>query len=201
MRKALLLAALALIAGCSKPKAPAAKLSDKLKNALVELPRTPPCDAVIPMEWPSSVPVPTGRAAGEFKIFFYPLMGDPARLKLYAPAGEAVLDLASGKASSCVKLAGPLKELSGARLTPALEKMSQAEIDRASDELSAAGERVAVLYAAKRAPTPEEAEDLKDYGRRFMELAEPALLPYYYKLDPDFWEWLRKAGAPSVPKA
>jgi hypothetical protein len=32
-------------------------------------------------------------------------------------------------------------------------------------------------------------------------MAEPALLPDYYRLNPEFWEWVRAAAGRSIPKA
>jgi hypothetical protein len=31
-------------------------------------------------------------------------------------------------------------------------------------------------------------------------LVVPAMLPYYYRQSPDFWEWLRTEGGQSIPK-
>ena len=42
-------------------------------------------------------------------------------------------------------------------------------------------------------------ETAKDYIRLFKMNAEPSLLPYYYRLNPAFWEWLRVTAGDSIP--
>jgi len=199
MRTASLAAGVLLVlAPCAGVQA--APLPAKLKLALQSASSTAPCDRVIPEEWPHSLPVPTGAAQGtEFKIFFYPLGRPRSPDFVNAPLGQAVLN-SDGSISSCKRLPGRKKGLAAARWPKATDKLSVDELLADLDRLYAATEEVAVLYSAK-APIPEAAKKtLQDYRRRFLALAEPALLPYYYRLNPAFWDWLGKSGAPTLDK-
>ena len=161
---------------------------------------TAPCDRAIPMEWFQSQPVPTGGAGGrEFKIFFYPSgkFGSPDFVN--APLGEAVLN-SGGEILSCIRLPGEETGLSAVRWPAALGQLSVDDLEKRLDELYAATEQVSVLYSS-RAPITEAARaTLQRYSQKFRALAEPALLGYYYGLNPDFWEWLNKSGAPTLAK-
>jgi hypothetical protein len=172
----------------------------KLKLALQSASATAPCDTVIPRQWPHSLPVPTGAAGGaEFKIFFYPLGRPHTPDFVNAPLGEAVLR-SDGSISSCQRLPGEKKGLSSVRWPAATDKLSVDELVAELDRLYAATEEVAVLYAAKAPLTEAAKKTLQDFSRRFPDVAEPVLLSYYYQLNPDFWEWLSKSGAPALAK-
>ncbi|HBL18170.1 MAG: hypothetical protein A2X36_08265 [Elusimicrobia bacterium GWA2_69_24] len=184
-------------AGCARREAP---LSDALKRAVASAKFDGPCSSLISMEWPPSWPVPAADGSGRrFKIFFYPLLG--TQPKVHAPLGEAEVGTDDGKVLGCRKLQAPLQELPGARWPDALRGLTVSEFDRRADRLFAATEAVGALYAAKAGLTPEQTRAAGAYGRLFLEMAEPSLLPHYRRLNPDFWRWLAAAGAPSIPDA
>jgi hypothetical protein len=181
---------------CRKP----APTPAKLKTALQTVSAIPPCDKLIPGEWPHSLPIPTGAPGGtEFKIFFYPL-GKPGTPEFVdAPLGEAVLR-SDGSVFICNRLPGEKKGLASARWPRSADDLTFEDFLASQDRLYATTEKVAVLYSAKVPLTQEDKNTLQEYGRQFSSLAEPALLPYYYRLNPDFWDWLAKSGVPALSK-
>ena len=201
MRPRLLGACIILLAGsglwaCRKAK----PLSNPLKNSVQAVASRAPCDSIIPMEWAHSFPVPTGRAQGrEFRVFFYPLgqPGTPGFVK--SPMGEATL-IMDGAISSCSRFPGEPKGLAAQRWPAALSKIGMGEFSRKLDGFYGAAEKAAALYAAKPPASDETRKIIQEYRRWFNELAEPALLPYYYQLNPDFWEWLDASAAPTAAK-
>lgn len=197
MRRTLLAALILCASACSKKPQP------RLKAALESAKSLPPCSTVIAGEWPYGWPVPLDGSGGKrFKIFFYPMSGTPDTGPTIAtPAGEAVLDLDSGKPASCGVLPGYPKDLSRRRWPAAVDKLDMKGFAEREDKLLGLTEAVAAVYGAKRAPYPGDAATAKDYMDVFESMAEPDLLPYYYRLNPAFWEWLRGAAGRSIPKA
>ncbi len=197
-RAALSCAAVLVLFGCAKPQAPVSKLKAAVRMARAQ----EPCSSIIAVEWPASWPIPAEGSGGRsYKIFFYPVTGNPSTGPLvHSPAGEAVVDSESGKPSSCVALPGAPKELSTRRWPEAAAALGIAEFDERSASLYAKTEALAAVYArGKRAVGA--AALAKDYLRTFRSLAEPDLLPYYYRLNPAFWEWLRETAGDSIPAA
>ena len=45
-----------------------------------------------------------------------------------------------------------------------------------------------------------DVDKLAAYVEAIRTLVVPAMLPYYYRQNPGFWEWLRKEGGQSIPK-
>ena len=175
-------------------------MPSRLQQALQGLSAQDPCDKLIPLEWPASWPVPTGKGGGrEFKVFFYPIGGGRGEFKLSAPLGEAVFDADSGKPSQCRRLPGALTVLSQERWGAKAEAMSMKEFEARSVDLYAASEEMGKLYGAKAPLSAAQREKAEAYGRLFQDLVEPALRPYYQALNPDFWKWLAENGAPALP--
>ena len=198
-RRIALLAALLIAPGCRKA-AEVPSMPSRLQQALQGLSAQDPCDRLIPLEWPTSWPVPTGKGGGrEFKVFFYPLGGPRNEIKVSAPLGEAVFDADSGKPSQCRRLPGALTVLSQTRWGAKVEAMSMKELEARSTDLYAASEEMGKLYAAKAALSAAQRKKAEAYGRLFQDLVEPALRPYYQALNPDFWKWLAENGAPVLP--
>jgi len=175
-------------------------MPSRLQQAMQGLSAQAPCDKLIPLEWPVSWPVPTGSAGGrEFKVFFYPLSGLPDNADVAAPLGEAVFDADSGKPSQCRRLPGALSVLSRTRWGPKAEALSMKEFEARSADFYAATEEMGKLYAARAALSPAQRRKAEAYAGLFQDMAEPALLPYYQALNPDFWKWLADNGAPALP--
>ncbi|MDQ6959501.1 MAG: hypothetical protein Q9M27_00605 [Mariprofundaceae bacterium] len=188
----------AALSSCSKGtnRVPGANL-----NGIVQtLYSKQPCAAVIPESWVASWPLPTGAKSGkEFKLLYYPVTRQGHDIKLSAPLGEAVFTTKGGSPSSCRRLPGEPKELAGNSLSIAASHFSVEELEAHSARLYALSEKTAAIFAAGNPPAKEQRPMLREYGQLFLELAEPPLLPYYYRLQPEFWGWLKAAGAPSLP--
>jgi len=157
------------------------------------------CD--IPMEWPPSWPVPTGREKGrEFSIMFYPFVPGEGHGNhtLYNPLETAIFNTTIGSVPNCVLLKKKLKALSSKRWPEGVSRLSVKEFLVLQGRLYDATEEAAVLYANKRELTPEAKKRIQDYGILFDTMAEPALRSYYYEMNPDFWEWMKAAGSVSL---
>lgn len=189
-------ALLAALPACApKPEAPAAA-PGKLHDAVGQAKDSRSCARIIPMEWLPSWPVPTGNKNGrEFEVLFYPMTSDPDASAIGAPLGEATVDAADGFVSDCRRFPGSYRELAKERWPEAFGKKSIKEFERREGLLYSASEDIGTLYAAGGAPTPEQSQKARAYGRLFLEMAEPALAPYYYQMNPAFWQWLEKNGA------
>jgi hypothetical protein len=210
-----LLPALLLLAACVKPENPPAspaqreaaeagdlKLSTRLSEAIRGVHAGGPCSSVVAMEWPDGFPVPAEASQGRrFKIFFYPMSSVPGEPTFYSPAAEALLDIETGKVTSCELTGEKPKELSGRRWPIALNGVGAFPMQALTKKLHDRTEAVAAVYGSANAPTPAGVETAKDYIRLFKMNAEPSLLPYYYRLNPAFWEWLRATAGDSIPAA
>jgi hypothetical protein len=203
MRRPILLAACALAAAAcgSKSAAPAPKpaLADAVRAARFG----PPCRRLVALEWPAGLPVPDAGATGRrFKLFFYPLAGSPGTpTRLATPSAEAVVDADAGAAIECRALPYTPRDFAGPRWTAAASALDADVFDAKVAELDRLTEIVAPVYAARRAPTAADADLARRYLALFETMAEPALLPDYYRLNPEFWEWVRAAAGRSIPKA
>ncbi|MFH1726748.1 MAG: hypothetical protein ABII00_19235 [Elusimicrobiota bacterium] len=178
-------------------------MSERLKQAVQTAKTLPPCDTTIPMEWPTTWPVPTGKKGGsEFKVLFYPLTGTPAASPtVYAPMAEAVIDAETGEPSSCERWPVAGETLSKRRWPEGIQGLSMDEFDKRAARLYDATEKAAELYAAGGTPAGAGLDLMKRYLALFESLAEPDLLPYYYRMNPDFWEWIRGVLGKSIPPA
>lgn len=169
-----------------------------LQTAVESASSMPPCRSVIAVEWAHGWPVPASDGIKRFKIFYYPLTGTPTTgPQVYTPTGEAVLDAAAGKPISCMELSETPRKLSGPRWPAAVEAADMRKFDQMSASLYARTESIAAAFQAKLA----DKKLAKEYLSVFQSMAEPSLLPYYYRLNPDFWEWLRKTANASIPKS
>ncbi len=190
-----------LAAACGRPAPPRAS-GGKLAAAVRAAHFAGPCANVVALEWPAGRPVPLdGWNGRRFKIFFYPLSGRPGTpARLSAPAAEAVVDADAGSPVECRALPGAPKELAASRWTPEALALSDDAFEAKSTELDQLTEDVAAVYAATRPPTPADVDLARRYLESFEFMAEPPLLPDYYRLNPAFWEWLRGAAGRSIPK-
>lgn len=200
MKKLLFLAVLsAALTSCAGRKEEAA--SPRLKRIVETLYSKPPCAAVIPEHWSPSWPVPAVSPGGSgFKLLFYPVVREGPELRLSAPLGQAVFT-GDGRVSSCTRAPGPEARLSGPLSSKQAAGYSPEQMKERSDRLYALSEEVGMLFSAQSPPGPGQAPLLREYGGLFRELAEPPLLPHYYRLQPEFWDWLKAAGAPSLTSA
>ncbi len=137
----------------------------------------------------------------KFKIFFYPMSAGPGAPAIRAPAAEAILDLDAGKAVSCARLPGTPKELPGPRWPAALDDLSAFQQHALINKLYDRTEAVAAVYGGEGIASAADIAAAKEFARLFKLNAEPSLLPYYYRLNPAFWEWLRSIAGDSIPAA
>ncbi len=216
MRQALrLLTALILLAACTKTEnhpisaaqseaaeAGNQKFVSRLGETIRGVHAGGPCSTVVAMEWPDGFPVPAEASQARlFKIFFYPMSSVPGEPAYSSPAAEALLDIETGKVMTCELTAEKPKKLTGNRWPAALKGVGAFPMDALAKKLHARTEAVAAVYGSAGAPTPAGVETAKDYIRLFKMNAEPSLLPYYYRLNPAFWEWLRVTAGDSIPAA
>ena len=202
-RSFILIAACAFIAAaCGRPAPPRAA-GGKLEAALRGAHSGGPCGSVVAMEWPASRPVPLDGTNGRrFKIFFYPLSSVPGSSpRLASPAAEAVVDADAGAPVECRALSGIPRDLTAARWSPEAMNMSVAAFQAKAADLDQLTEDVSAVYAARRPPTAADAQLTRRYLAAFEQMAEPPFLPYYYRLNPAFWEWLRVVAGRSIEKA
>jgi len=203
---AFLAAAGILAVSCSKSPEPESTLGFALTAAL----QRPPCSGVIPGNWTASIPVPVAGSQGrEFAVFFYALPDRASDAWLGTPSGRAVISLDSNSALSCARGAGSAHKLGlVGRFSPAALALGVDGLDKKRVKLYAAAERAGALYAADdmpvrgaagRAPNSRELAQLKSFADSFALLAEPPFLRDYYRLNPDFWKWLKRQGI-ALPK-
>ncbi len=190
-----LIAAGLALGGCAKTII--GPVSVKLKRS-VELVKTLPlCAATIPNRWASSWPVPTGGKQGnEFKVLFFTVDQDGTGIRLNTPMGEAVLDAETREATACSARKGEHKALSSRRFGAKASAFGLDEFDSQADLLFDRIEKAGALYAARG----HDQTLLEDFVSRFNVLAEPDLLPYSYRINPEFWEWVRSETGRSIPK-
>lgn len=196
MKKALPAAVVLALAACKQAAPP------KSFQAVFEgLSRSPACSQNVPMEWVSTWPVPQPEA-GTFRVLFYSLDrstmdadGLP-RVRPTAPRGRASFS-ADGKVAECSASGEDAVILEGERYPVSAMELEEEAFDDATRELLALTHAAGTAYA-RGEPAPKTAAQ---YWKAFQKMAEPALLPHYYRLNPAFWEWLRREAGASLPAA
>ncbi len=160
------------------------------------------CARMVSDHWPASWPVPTGGKGGaEFKVFFFEIPPtQETHFWMSGPRAIAVFDSPDAAAANCRAVNDSAKQRFQRRFGAPAERLDMDTFLRRSDELYAATETIALRYAAKAQPAPKDAEVAERYLKVFELLAEPDFLPHYYRLNPDFWEWLRRLAGRSIPK-
>ncbi|MCX5787683.1 MAG: hypothetical protein NTX64_04110 [Elusimicrobia bacterium] len=157
------------------------------------------CIKSVPMEFGSTFPVPVRDGKAErFEVLYFPANFSPSRCVMAAPlyAGRFVLDAPT--ADRCVSLGvkGPIESLGDCMP----HGLSMTQVSRAEARLFETLERLAPLYFKGGPPQPGERKLADEYIAALQALQTPAIMPYYYRQNPDFWEWLRKDGGRSIPK-
>ena len=74
------------------------------------------------------------------------------------------------------------------------------QLNRAEVRLYESLEPAAALYLKGAPVDPAQRRILADYAEAVQTLVASPMLPYYYRQNPDFWEWLRREGGRSIPK-
>ena len=156
------------------------------------------CSRLIPVEFGRTFPVPVRRDGRPFYgELFYPAAVSPGAADISAPTAAGFFAARAPQEDLCVGLP------SGATLperVAAAAGLSAARRYRLESRLYERLERVGELYFRGGSVTPQERQALVDYADAFRAVAEPVLLPDYYRLNSDFWEWLRREAGRSIPK-
>jgi hypothetical protein len=188
----LLAAAMLAAAGCArKAQAPPAALAP-LSSAVEAIQTAPACRSTVADEWTHGWPVPDLPTHGRrFKLFFFPITGVPSsKLKVWTPAAEATLDLEHPGSPSCSVLPSAPKLLSNRRWGRDADGLTYQEFDRRKALLLQRTEEVAGFYSAGSG----DPAVIREFSVLFKTMAEPDLLPYYRRLNPAFWDWVKKNG-------
>ena len=199
LKPAVLLALGAALAACKGSE----YWSDRLEaNPLYQRAKAvrqcPTCANLVPIEFGRSFPVPVrDKSLGHFEVLFYPTSASPSKCTMAAPLFSGQFAPGAPDADRCASLgASPADSLGPCRPSGlSLAKTYQTEL-RLFESL----DRAAALYLKGDAPGPQDRKVLADYVDSFQLLAEPGLLPYYYRQSPDFWEWLRQEAGRAIPK-
>jgi hypothetical protein len=150
---------------------------------------------VIATEWARAWPVPA--EGGGAVVLFYPMSGTPATgVSIASPAGRALLD-AGLRTIDCRLLTENLRQLGTRRWSAQAEALTPSDFDRRGAELLDDTESVMRLYAVGQKDPALAAR----YAAEFKLLAEPDLMPDYYRANPAFWDWLRGVAGDSIPEA
>lgn len=189
MRRFLILAlASAAVLGCSKKSVGSSALEEAVAKARTH----PPCNKIVALDWAASWPIPAkDKGNTVFKTFFYPLAQSPIEdFWIGSPEAQADIDLNNEKALSCTLISGGGKKISRERWPKAVKGLSVEEFEAQGRLLDSSLEEMARLYAKGAPLTDANLDKAKAFVALFSQMAEPALLPYYYHLNPDFWKWL-----------
>jgi hypothetical protein len=149
------------------------------------------------MEFGRTFPVPVKDGGGRFQVFFYPLSVAPGKTVAMSPLYSASFSRDAADAGSCAKIEGAVARPIGA---PVPAGLSMDAYYQAEAKLFSALGPTAALYFAGSEPAASEKGAPADFADSFNALAEPGLLPDYYRASPDFWEWLRRQAGRSIPK-
>jgi len=156
------------------------------------------CLKSVPIEFGETYPVPVRDGnQGHFQVLYFPTRVSPSSCTMASPvfAGEFSLDAPA--ADRCVSLEAKSIEPLGRCMPPGL---AMSQVARAQTRLFESLDPAAALYLKGAPAGPQERKLLAEYVESIQTLVVPAMLPYYYRQNPDFWEWLRKEGGQSIPK-
>lgn len=172
-----------------------------LSEGVIKLRGSPDCSRWIPLQWVSSIPIPFRDQSGQgFKLLFYPTTVEAGTPSIaLTPTVAGFFTQGPNPIERCEKLPIKTLETLGRAVPPGFSSLRA--LDQEKTMTYEALEAVAPLYFQKSPLSPEEVKKLGGFANHFKALAEPGLWPYYYRLNPDFWEWLRKEAGKSIPAA
>ena len=150
-----------------------------------------------PMEYGRTLPIP--KPPSDFVIQYYPVARDhPSKpWTVFTPVFSQELSAKDGKAAACKSMGRPEDSRPLGKFTPLEDKVSA----RQTYTLWNALDRISVLYFSRAHLSPEDSRMAVNLVEEFQKQAEPGFLPIYYKMNPDFWEWLRNESGSSIPKS
>ncbi|MBI5597141.1 MAG: hypothetical protein HY928_13690 [Elusimicrobia bacterium] len=173
--------------------------SDPAYRSAAQVRRGAGCKGLVPIEFGATFPVPARDGENRFKVLFYPTDNAPGMSRVMAPAVEGSFSLDSPDKARCLAL----KPSSATKsLGPAVPPGTSNEaFYRSAFTLYSLLSRVEQLYSGGGQLGAADEQSLRDFAGAFLALAEPGLLEHYYRVNPDFWEWLRKNAGRSLPPA
>ena len=195
-RAAAFAAAAALCAACKGADYWEGQLqADPLYRRAEQVRLSPSCSKLIPMEFGRTFPVPV--EGKQFEVQYYPLFVSPGKSEAMSPAFSGRFARDASAADVCAPLAAAAPRSVG---SPVPAGLSMKAYYKADATLFASLDKTAALYFAGGSPAAADKAVLGAFTDAFTTLAEPGLLADYYRLNPDFWEWLRREAGRSIPK-
>jgi len=193
-----LLVSVAALAACKGSSYWMGRLAaNHLRQNARALRHCPDCVKSVPIEFGETYPVPVrDGSGGHFQVLYFPAKFTPSSCTMASPvyAGEFSLDAPA--ANKCSSLNPKEIEPLGSCMPPGL---SMTKVNRTETQLYESLEPAAALYFKGTPVGPQDRKLLGDYVDAMATLVVPGMLPYYYRQNPDFWEWLRKEGGRSIP--
>jgi hypothetical protein len=195
----MIVAAAAALAACRGESYWVDKLqADPLYRRAEQLRDAPTCSASVPIEFGRTFPVPLPGPDGRFEVLFYPSISSPGKSVIMGPRFVGTF-ARSGGTDACAAL--PAEKGAPSPLGAAVpEGLSMKAYYRSEAVLFASLDKAAALYAKGGSPDDAGRKDLVDFVDAFTAASEPGLRPDYYRVNPEFWEWLRKEAGRSIPK-
>lgn len=167
--------------------------TDALYKAAEAVSFAPGCEAASGLG--RSLPVPA--RVGGYAVLLYPALISPSKSEALTPQYRADFGGDGPNAAArCVKIASGAALSLGPAVPPGV---SNRDYYAAEASLFAALPNISERYR-RGPPAAADRTDASAYFNAFQRIAEPGLAPYYYRLNPEFWEWLRAAGGRSLAK-
>lgn len=159
-----------------------------------------PCALLVPLEYNFTFPIPLDAGARTIEVLYY--AKTPGRYApkhtIMTPQFAGILSWEDPAKDRCVALhPQPFRELQPPISSPYLKTAYARRLFQAFDRL----QKTSMLYFGRQALNPDDRKVLEEFAISFPEVAEPALLSHYYRVNPDFWEWLRQETGRSIPKS
>ena len=155
------------------------------------------CSKLVPMEFGRTFPVPVKAGQAQFEVLFYPLFVSPGKSEAMSPSFQGRFARGTDAADACAPLPSGVPRSVGAPVPAGLSMKAYYKADAA---LFASLGRSADLYFAGGSSAAADKAVLVEFVDAFTTLAEPGLQADYYRVNPDFWEWLRREAGRSIPK-
>jgi hypothetical protein len=156
------------------------------------------CAQLLPLDFVETYPVPVRDPAQErFSVLFLPAKIAADSCSMASPAFSGEFVLGTPAADACVSLEAAVIEPLGHCMPPGLSWLT---VSRKEATLFESLGPVAALYRKGGGVGPEDRRRLRAYVDAFQTLVVPSLLPYYYRQNPDFWEWMQREGGRSIPR-
>lgn len=158
------------------------------------------CEKIVPMQDIAGYPIPIKTAKGEeiYQLFYfslypsYPAQAPGQEPQLLAPGIIAELHNDGSVVCAPMTISGETAQKNyGPRYTAEAGKLSIGTLDSKRSDLFFATEKAAKMYFAGK-DGGEAREAAGDFFDQFTYLYEPGFQQFYYELNPDFWQWIKK---------